>query len=304
MILKGRSFVGGRSLVIIFLISILSSAVPVKADAVNVDDQIAPFIESLEESPYRFNFLVKGLSSVHQIELRQGSTNQYQPFFNKLVLSMTAGDRAGRLKSRHELSDTDFGTVAHEAYHAYLANFIRVLPEFSAHKRFLERRAQNLYLEIPSKKRETALEEAYASFIGWLLQSHAHIDKVLRRPVEGESRQRCEGRLNLLKAIWGRSWDAEINGYWYRDGVVEYWMEQAKGVGILVTDGMDAWKRFLESDGANMVDADLQNLDRQWISQNLFEGKLSASFDSSFSQALEGFSCEGLAEDDFDQNQD
>jgi len=102
----------------------------------------------------------------------------------------------------------------------------------------------------------------------------------------------------LLEAIWKRSWGAEINGYWYRDGVLEYWGEQMKGLGVLFSDGFDAWKRFLDGDGANMVQTDLQDLDRTWISQHLFEGKLNRSFEETFQQALANFSCAGLPEED------
>ena len=294
MILKGRPGLDGRSLVVIFLISIFSALLPQRASAVEVADQIAPFIESLEESPYTFNFLVKGLSSVHQIELRPGTTNQYQPFFNRMVLSANMGDRAGRLLPRLQMNEVNFGTVAHEAYHAFFANFINVLPELESQKKFLARRAQNLYQDIPSKKRATTLEEAYASFVGWVFQSHAHIERTLNRPFENDNRQKCEARRALLEAIWKKSWGAEINGYWYRDGVGEYWAEQFKGLGILMSDGFDAWKRFREGDGAHMVETDLQPLDRRWISQHLFEGRLSESFEDSFAKTLEGFSCENL----------
>lgn len=298
MILKGRPGLDGRSLVVIFLISIFSALLPQRASAVEVADQIAPFIESLEESPYTFNFLVEGLSSVHQIELRKGQTNQYQPFFNRLVLSATVGDASGRLKPRTQMSDIDFGTVAHEAYHAYMANFLQVLPEFASHKRFLARRAQNLYQEIPLNKRATTLEEAYASFIGWALQSHVHIVRTLGMSFPDETRQRCEGRRELLEAIWKKSWGAEINGYWYRDGVLEYWGEQMKGLGVLFSDGFEAWKRHRDGDGAHMVETDLQDLDRTWISQHLFEGKLSRSFEETFHEALANFSCAGLPEEE------
>ncbi len=225
--------------------------------------------------------------SVHAVSFENGVTNQYQPFFNSIRLSMTMNDKAGRIKGLKALGASDFGTLGHEAFHAYKANFIEVQPQFVNQKNFLRRRAMNLYQSIPEAKREVTLEEAYASWIGWMLQSHISTISMIERL----NSENCDEAPERLKSLWQVSWNASVQGYWYKDSMGEYWIEQFKAIKTLVTEGVDAYRRAKNSDGANFVDENLQPLDRRWIAQNLFRGRLKENFEETFKSELSKSVC-------------
>ena len=49
--------------------------------------QVQPFLKSIKQTPYEFEFLVKGLESVHQIKFEKGAIGRYEFFLNRIVLS-------------------------------------------------------------------------------------------------------------------------------------------------------------------------------------------------------------------------
>lgn len=269
------------------LLCVLAFAHPKNAAAVNASRQVKPFLTSLESTPYDFHFIREGLLSVHSVKFEKGVVNQYQPFLNRIILSMTMNDGIGRIKPWSSLGSGDFGTLAHEAFHAYKANFVDSNPQFLAQKRFLERRAQNLYLSIPAEKRDVTLEEAYASWIGWMIQSQTSMISMIERLHE----EGCEQSIERLPMMWEMSWNATAQGYWYKDSFGEYWIEQFKAIRTLLTEGMDAYRRAKDSDGAHYVEEDLQPLDRQWIAKNFFKNRISEDFRETFKNELRQSVC-------------
>ncbi len=250
--------------------------------------EVKPFLLSLESTPYNLNYYRLGLGSVHALEFSDGMENKYQPFFNRIVVQRSMNDGIDRLKRMEALSSGDFGTLGHEAFHAFKANYIEISNSLSHMKRFMERRAQNLYRSIPEGKRAVTLEEAYASFIGWVLQGHVSTAQMIRK----QNPETCVEGIERLKRIWSVTWNSKVTGYWYRDSVPEYWMDQFKGIKILLTEGSKSYRDWNNRDGAIMVEEDLGSLDRRWISFNILAGKISEDFDRSFAEELKALNCE------------
>jgi len=255
--------------------------------AVDAHRQVTPFLESLKGTAYDFRFVREGLLSIHALDFNDGVNNQYQPLFNRIILSTTMNDGTKKIKRLEKLSDSDLGTLFHEAFHAYKANFIEVSENLEVQKNFLARRAQNLYRSIPESKRAVALEEAYASFVGWAVQAHSAMAKAIKR-IDLES---CQLKLEKSSEMWKVTWNSHVAGYWYRDSVVEYWSEKLKGAKILLTEGYDAYRDFVGQDGAHFVEEDLQPLDRRWIATHLLGGRAQESFENSFAQEIAALGC-------------
>ncbi|HND86536.1 MAG TPA: hypothetical protein PLU50_12035 [Pseudobdellovibrionaceae bacterium] len=257
--------------------------------AVDAQREVKPFLGSLKSTPYEFTYMKDGLSSVHAVNFSSGMTNEYQPFFNRIVLQTTMNDGTGRIKTLKNLGASDFGTLGHEAFHAYKANYIEVDSRFSHLKYFLSRRADNLYRSIPAEKRAVTLEEAYASFIGWVLQGHQSTLQALGRL----NAENCESGLKNMERIWKATWNSKVSGYWYHDSIAEYWSTQASGIGILIGKGWKAFQDWRNQEDVQMVDEDLQELDRRWVGYNIFEGTISEDFGRTFEKAIKALNCGG-----------
>lgn len=255
--------------------------------AQNAQRQVKPFLKSLESTPYHFDFIRAGLNSIHSVKFEDGVNNQYQTFFNRIIFQKSMNDGTGKILTYDKLSPIEFGTLAHESFHAFKANYIDVESRFEPLKKFVERRAQNLYRSVPEHKRAVTLEEAYASFIGWVLQAHEGTMRGFAR-LKPEN---CEHSLAGMERIWNGSWNSQVNGYWYRDSVGEYWADQFRGIGILIGEGMGAYKKFLNEENSVPVEEDLQDLDRRWVAYNVFEGTISPSFKDTFKEELAKAQC-------------
>jgi len=255
--------------------------------AQNAQRQVKPFLKSLERTPYAFDFIRSGLNSVHSVKFDDGVNNQYQTFFNRIILQKSMGTAAGKIKDFSELGSVNFGTLAHESFHAYKANFIDAEPRFEGLKSFMARRAENLYRSIPESKRAVTLEEAYAVFIGWVLQAHDGTLQGFRRLND----ENCERQLARMENVWSIIWNSQVNGYWYRDSVPEYWADKLRGIGILIGQGWDAYHEFENREGAIAVEENLGELDRRWVSYNVFEGTISPSFQHTFKDEIAKLSC-------------
>jgi hypothetical protein len=252
--------------------------------------QVQPFLSSIEQTPYDFRFYREGLLSVHAIQFQDGYRNAYETFFNRLILQSSLDDGSGRLKTMQAMTRNGFGILGHEAFHAFKANILSSRPQGQRLIAFLRARANSLYTEIPSKKREVTLEEAYATFVGWTLEGYVSVGSILHTMAEDEVAD-CARRLEVLESIWKSTWGAETKGYWYRDGIGEYWSDQFKAVHILITKGRKAWKEFVGRDNVHFVEQNLQTADRDWISRHLFEGRIGESFEETFATELQNLSC-------------
>lgn len=258
-----------------------------KTEAVDAQKQVKPFLNSLKSTAYEFGFIRQGLESVHAVKFSDGIENKYQPFFNRIVLQRTMNDGAGNIKKLEALG-YDLGTLAHESFHAYKANHIEIDERLSGLKYFLSRRATNLYRSIPEGKRAVTLEEAYASFVGWIVQSHQSMLSTFNRITP----ENCERMLAGSEDIWNRSWNATITGYWYKDSVLEFWGEQLNGLGVLISEGTKAYQDWRDQEKVHMVEEDLQSLDRRWVAYNLFEGTITSDFKETFKKELEAIDCQ------------
>ncbi|MDB5038533.1 MAG: hypothetical protein JWQ35_2061, partial [Bacteriovoracaceae bacterium] len=181
--------------------------------------QTNSFLKSINGSLYDFPFLVEGLNSVRAIGFKKDTTAQYQSFFNRIVLGLGIDDGAHRLKGLEGLDPEDFGTIAHESFHAFKANFIDQDPRFGAMKIWMKRRAEIVYGDLSESKRETALEEAYAVFIGDVISTRLNVQRILDRRPE----MKCSIKQRMAESFWNIEWSSSVNGYYYRDGLGEYW---------------------------------------------------------------------------------
>ena len=250
------------------------------ADLLKVVQQTKPFLKSIKETPYNYEYLVEGLRSIHALRFNKGQANHYEPFWNRLNLQDSLGDRAKRLKRVSELSPLQLGVLAHEAFHPFYSNKIKSDPKYKGYKKFMANRADVLYKKHPRKKRDVALEEAYASFLDSLFSGYKTIEKILR----SESyKADCKSAIELTEKFWKSAWKSTTNGYYYRDSISEYWFDQYKGLRILTTKGRVAYKRYLNRDRAVYVKEGIQAIDKKWIVRNILKGKMSPSWQETFS---------------------
>lgn len=240
------------------------------------------FIQDLlrQHTFYAFPFWVQGLSSVSRIEFDSDRVNQYRWFLNAMTLDDSMSDESGRLLTVDEMGPMSLGTLAHESYHAYLQNFVRQHSAFRNQKEWLSRRATALYRELPKGKAETALEEAYASFLDISITSHRTVSRILKLRATDE--EQCERSIQLGERLWKSTWDQPVYGYYYRESVGEYWTDQAKRIWARVRGVDDG----LPVDGAYFVETSLNQVDRNWVAHELFRGRIQNDFDASFEHLL------------------
>jgi len=253
--------------------------------------QTDAFLKSIKKTgqDYDFQFWREGLKSVYSLSFKDGATNQYRPFLNRMILGSSMSDGADRIKSWDQLNAIDLGTLAHESWHAYHHNFIDRDDRLSDQEKWLHRRAPDLYWRISRHKADAALDEAYALFIGSAVTTHRWIKWSFKRFKDGrDQNSTCEKLVKLAKGLWERNWDLKVEGYYYRDQIWEYWIDHSKEVfGHLI--GSD--KYDLPPDGAIFTKQSITNVDRDWISENIFEGRWTRDFNSSFSKDLKESGC-------------
>jgi hypothetical protein len=268
-----------RSSISIFIFSIiLGSFQPVFA---SVGEQIRPFLKSIEQSPYDFEFLVKGLKSVHQVRFKKGVIGSYEGLLNRMNLGPTMDDGTNRIKTVQALNSGDFATLLHEAFHAFKENFIDDEKRYVSMKRWMELRADNLLHKLPRNKRDVALEEAYSVFVGNLAMSYHSIEYILNKYGKEDG---CYKRLGLAKELWEKSWNQKITGYYYRDSIGEYWADKARALKILATQGREAYQKYINRDRAIYIDQSITRVDKKWISKFVFQNRFVKSFEDSFPQ--------------------
>jgi hypothetical protein len=249
--------------------------------------QTEPFLKSIQGGFFDFDYLGKGLRSINSVNFKPDTVNQYQSFFNRMVLTASMGDGANRIRIFKNLSPIDFGILAHEGFHAFKANLLDAKPEYASSKEWLEIRSRIIFDGLPEGKGAVALEEAYASFIGSMVTSKVQLSKMILRPTE----KNCIDRVSFLQRMWAADWNAEVKGYYYRDGIGEYWVDQGKALWVLASEGRKAYAELLNSDGAIFVDQSLPKLDKDWIAENIFEGKIRVEFKDTFKDELKEVGC-------------
>ena len=237
--------------------------------------QINPFIKSLKGSVYEFNFLVEGLKSVHSFNFEKSTRAQYQEFFNRMTLGLGVDDGAQRIQVLEKMEPIDLGTLAHESFHAFKANLIEVRPEYLKLKLWMKRRARIVFGNLSQAKAETALEEAYAVFIDNAISARMNGGRMLKKLTP----EKCARHLKRAEEFWEGSWRAEVSGYYYRDGIGEYWADRFSTL-MATLSGRGAPNNG--GDRAIFTDASISELDKEWIAKNILEGKVAPSFAQTF----------------------
>lgn len=250
--------------------------------------QTEPFLNSIRNTPMDFRYVREGLTSIHSVRFGNDAINQYQQFFNRMTLGMSMNDGAKRIKTLDKLSTIDLGTLLHESFHAFKANHMDQDPAYKNYLSWFNARADVIFEDLPRDKRRVALEEAYASFIGLITDTRANFARMIARPSDND----CELRLTYMKRLWASDWQQDIKGYYYRDGIGEYWAHQLDGLWTLVTEGTKAYGQFQNSDGAIFVNQALPELDKKWISAKMFEGTITKDFDHTFASDLKAIGCD------------
>lgn len=250
--------------------------------------QTGQFLKSLEDRNLDFPFWRQGLESISGIDFNNTYSNQYRPFTNRLGLEQSMSDGADRLLPFDEMSRIDLGTLAHESWHAYFANFISQRPEYKSIYNEFKLRARSLYWDLPAEKAYQALEEAYAVFIGNTITQVRWVDWSVHH-YENQDEVDCDKARSFLQRMWENNWHAEVFGYYYRDSVSEYWEDQMKSAWAWLS-GDDSARPPRE--GLIFVEKSLGESDRQWISSRLFGGLLKQSFQDS---AIAGDFCENFS---------
>lgn len=250
--------------------------------------QTKDFLNSLEDrDAYNADFWSLGLHSVFSIEFEEGYTAQYRPFLNYIQLSESMGDRALRLKGFDELSHIQLGTLAHESFHSFVQNYIKTSDEYSFHKEWMSSRSRVLHGEELSKhKAYVALEEGYALFIGSLITQRRNIEKMIKRRQERIGEGHCEDSIDLADQFWFRVWEDDVFGYYYEDGVGEYWINTGKSIWNSIS-GSDLEVK----DGPIFVDRSITEVDKDWIADYLFEGRMPRDVLEAFSDSLREANC-------------
>lgn len=239
------------------------------------------FLDSIERSGklYSFEFWTRGLSSVFSVKFDDESTAQFQPFWNKIVLHTSHNDGAERIRQWDRMSSIDLGTLAHESFHAYVHNFIFRESDWRREKEWMKNRAPVVFYEIEKRQAMVAMEEAYASFIGNVVTTARTVEQVVNR----NSRATCAQNYQMVQNIWSRTWKDPVQGYYYRDSVLEYWADRARWIGQQMT-GEKGEVRFGEP---IFTENSISEVDKRWISQNIFEGRWTRDFNSSFPEIVE-----------------
>lgn len=273
---------------VFYLFIFVSGVVGTKGEVRADPWQTEPFLNSIEGSAFDFKYIHEGLESIHSVRFGEDVINQYQQFFNRMTLNKSMDDGAKRIRSIEKLSVGDLGTLLHESFHAFKANHMDVDATYRHYKSWFEARADVVFGDLPKDKRRVALEEAYASFIGLIGDTRAAFSRMIKQPSEND----CELRLAYMRRLWVVDWQQEIKGYYYRDGIGEYWADQIGGLWTLVTEGSKAYGQYKNSDGAIYVSEALPELDKRWISANIFEGRISKDFDQTFTKDLKDIGCD------------
>lgn len=250
--------------------------------------QIEPLLQSLRQTDYEFQYFISGLTSVSKIKFNRGVPNHFSPFMNTITVSTSMNDGRNRIKDFGQLGNLNFGTLAHEAFHAYQYNIVTRDSRYKSHKLWMTSRAQHIFGRIPEGKRSTALEEAYAVYLDNLVQSKIFTEGIFRRMTE----ENCHSTLDLVEKLWASTWDHQVYGYYYRDSFFEYWQDRFHGAWIYLSRGAEAYKAFAGGDDVIYTKIDLPDLDRKWIAANLLEGKISKDAKKTFERYWPAESCE------------
>jgi hypothetical protein len=230
------------------------------------------FIESLRGTSYNLKVVGEGLESVTSIDFDDSKNPQYRSFFNSLILSESTTDDKKAISRLDNLGPTDLGTIVHESFHAFKANFIDSVPSMKPLKLWMKQRAAVVYPNLPAAKRETALEEAYAVFIESTIVAHENVVRTLRR----ESKH-CEANKIFAQDIWRQNWASKVIGYYYRDSIAEYWSDKVTGL-----------MRRIFSDDLGPTESAIYDqrgigpIDKSWIATNILENRFVASFENTF----------------------
>jgi len=246
--------------------------------------QTRGFLDSITEDGQNFDFYFfrEGLAAVNSITFDHTQTAHFKPFWNSINLDRTSDDGAGRIRSWENLSAIDLGVLAHESFHAFVFHYWKSETEWQNLKDWFGARARVLFYELSSHDAQVALEEAYASFIGNMITSARTLQNILSR-YDGEH---CARTHEMLKRLWERSWNQDVRGYYYRDGVVDFWSDRAHWL----FKKIKGEKPHADFGEPIFTERGITKLDRKWISRNLFEDRWNENFDESFPEVAEELS--------------
>ncbi len=230
------------------------------------------FIESLRGSPYNLRVVGEGLESVTSIDFDDSKNPQYRSFLNDLVLSESTTQDKKAISRLNILGPTDLGTIVHESFHAYKANFIDAVPSMKPMKLWMKQRATVVFPHLPAGKRETALEEAYAVFIESTIVAHENVVRTLNHDAK-----HCERNRLFAQSIWQQNWKSKVIGYYYRDSVAEYWSDKVKGLLRRIFSDEPA-----QTENAVYDERGIGPLDKSWIASNILQNRFVASFENTF----------------------
>jgi hypothetical protein len=243
--------------------------------------QTQSFLNSLSEDGeyFDFEFFRKGLSSVQSITFDHHQTAHFKPFWNSINLDRTSNDGAGRIRAWHLLSPIDLGVLAHESFHAFVFHFWNRHLDWQREKEWFETRARVLFHDLAPHDARVALEEAYATFLGNTITSARTLLNIVDR-YEGEH---CGRTHEMLRRLWQKSWEQPTPGYYYRDGIVDFWADRARWLFDRVKGGSSR----ADFGEPIFTKTTITRLDRKWISNLLFEGRWNENFDQSFPEIAE-----------------
>ncbi|TVQ79196.1 MAG: hypothetical protein EA369_05395 [Bradymonadales bacterium] len=244
------------------------------------------FLRSLRfrAQPYALPFFELGLGSTSYISFQEGPTAKYRLFTNSMVLPNSHAFDSQSLHPFYRQNPIQLGTLAHESFHAFVANFIRRDPRYHSMNRWMEIRSQNLYrdLELSSSKNFVALEEAYASFIDAIYMTVRNLEAYLDRASRSDEGFDCSMLFSFVNRSWQTAWHHPIYGYYYNDSLVD--------------NARAFWARFTGRDGPvldeeQFVEISIQRADRDWISREIFLEEISEDPLQTFGFKFEAIGC-------------
>lgn len=237
--------------------------------------QSREFLQSLDESgpSYQFSFMEAGLKSVSKFEFNDDHTNHFKAFSNTINFSNSIQDSSRRIRRWNHMSNIDLGIVFHESLHAYIENVAKADPSLRYIPDWFKMRGENLYTDLPSSKARVALEEAYAVFIGEVITSYRFIESNIDRAYDDlhEDLEYCERIVQVHERIWKGTWDREVQGYYYREDIDEYWSDQISYYWDVIRGETPDRVPFEPI----FVEESITTADKRWISHVLFESRWS-----------------------------
>lgn len=247
--------------------------------------KIENFLESVKDTPYNFHFLKEGLSAVANFNALSAndpnSTALYFPQLGLMRLPETALDSKGRIKPLEDLSNDDFSSIAHEAFHAYRANFINLDESLSVNKAWLTKRSRDLFLNVRRDRREQVLEEAYAIYLEAVVRKVRELKTNLREAI-GNDKQ-CRIQMRRAASLWEDLNEEAISSDYRRDSLFDYVVD-----GFRLVAGLEI-HRVVD------VEKPIELVDKFWVQQEILDGRFLKPFEQVFASELQDLACTTIA---------